>query len=338
MALPADLDRIAKETEEIEKQIAAEQEASRRAAVGPTGPAPAPEGATGATGSTEPQGPTGQPGPDDVPPKTVDWEHKYKVLKGKYDKEVPRYAENLRVAQDQILVLQQENATLRAAPKPDATPATPQPATPTDSDLDNDPEVQFLKTEYPEVWKAVKKVQNKSLADATSKIDALTKKLEATTTRVETSDRDKFYDHLDATVEGWETVNQDPEFKNWLATNSERYSGVRYSDLMKQAVDRLDARTVASLFEDFAKSKSAAAPAPSPAPKPKPAAKPGPVYPPKPRPTPPPPRADEGPLYTAADIDQFYKDVRRGVYEGREAEFRAEEARIHKAVAEGRVA
>ena len=42
-------------------------------------------------------------------------------------------------------------------------------------------------------------------------------------------------------------------------------------------------------------------------------------------------------VISTKDIDRFYENVRRGFYANREKEKMAEEAKIHKAVREGRV-
>ncbi len=344
--LPIDIQRIKEETERVEKLFFPEPTGAT-GATGTTGAAkskevspPEPTGATGATGSTGDDGKA---------------EHKYSVLKGKYDKEVPRLHKDLKAANERLLAMQSENASLRTSiaemndrvSKIEGSGATESKKLEMLQDLENDPDIRVATENFPDVWKAVSKAIDK-------KVEAIAKttagKLEKVESDIKRSDEtakntaeQNFYQYLDTNVQGWRDVNTDDEFKEWMNQPLDKYSGRTKMDAIRESIGKMDAQKVSEFFVDFAKEKEAAA-------KPaevvaqtteesmvgKPAVK---VNPPKGR-TGVPPRKGETDktLITSESIADFYDKVRRGHYSGRPEEQAAEEKRIEKAVAEGRIA
>jgi hypothetical protein len=137
----------------------------------------------------------------------------------------------------------------------------------------------------------------------------------------------------------WQTINNDQRFVVWLA-EQDLFSGKRRHDMLIAARDAGDANRVAAFFNAY-KQHTAGHTPPSSAPAHTPAgaspvtleslAAPGPG------------ReigngADSGrQLITQREIAQFYSDVNKGKYAGREAEKQARERQIFEASAQGRV-
>lgn len=176
--------------------------------------------------------------------------------------------------------------------------------------LEQDPDVAFLKTEYPDVWRPVGKAIEKVATDAEEKIKALSN-------QVERQGKQRLYDDLDRNVENWETTNTSPGFSQWLE-QEDRYTGLTRKQLLLSAYQQHDSETVQHFFEDFAKETTSDMSN---------------VH----------RQVDESrgreqpELIKSSEVKEFYDAKQRGRFVGREEEMKKEEARIEKAVEEGRV-
>lgn len=370
---PAEIDKIAKEVQQMEDEIfhgkkpaektpeqLAAEEAAKQGVTGPTGPT----GATGPTGDEAgvgETGPTGPTGPKEPEVKKDGFEHKYNVLKGKYNKELPRERETRKAAEERSISLEYENSQLRKqisdmagrldrlekGGKAEPTQEVNKGVEDLLTELENDPEATYVKQEFPDVWKVLKKFAVKTHDKiVSSTMGKITKVEEKVNTSEENSRKVAwvgFNKHLDDNVEGWRVVNKDPEFSVWL-DQEEGYSGIPKKILIKQAIDEMDAPRVARFFVDFAKTKEAPARVPAKQEVVEEAKKPGEkkvenVMPPKGvKPGLPKRPVDEkSEIITQEEIAAFYEKKRRGFYLGREAEGDAEEKRIEKAVVDNRV-
>jgi len=354
--LPVEIEKIKEETERVEKELFPPQPptgatgatgpAQKAGATGPKGPAELPgfEGATGATGD----------GPGEKE------EHKYSVLKGKYDKEVPRLHKDLKSANEHLLAIQSENAKLRESLASmnsriatiEGSGAQPAEQAQMLKDLENDPDVQVAMQNFPDVWKAVDKAITKRVEAIKVTTVGKLEKVEADLKRADetakmTADQ-AFSNYLDSNVEGWREVNVDDNFKAWLRQPVDKYSGRTKMDIIMEDISRKNAPKVAEFFVDFAKEKQAEAEsakssqAPVEATDGKPAEPekvPVKVAPPKGRVSAPPRNVEpDKTIITSDHIADFYDKVRRGFYNGKPEIMLTEEKRIEKAVAEGRIA
>jgi len=294
--------------------------------------------------------------PAEVPPaepkKKEDFKHKYNVLKGKYDKEVPRAHSEVREAKDRAIVLEDEAARLRArvaeleVAKPKEEVKEQKPITL--EELEKDPEIAYAKENFPDVYKAFAKMfkavgtgsVDTALKGRVEKIEAEVKNVAESTAR---TSMQTFHGYLDDNVEGWREVNRDPKFKEWLSAE-DRYTGKPKMALIQDAIGRLDGPTVSAFFEDFAKENTIPREEPvvdtentlEPKPNAEPV-RPKNIVPPKGKPPVPPKRPDAENIITTEYITDFYDKVRRGSYVGREDEKRSEEKKIEQAVVEGKV-
>jgi hypothetical protein len=119
---------------------------------------------------------------------------------------------------------------------------------------------------------------------------------------------------LDQRLPNWREINQDSRWKDWLP-EPDVFSGVSKQQLLNQAFAAGDADRVLTFFNGFLNSQQSV-----------PAARTSRMS------------ADNSrPIITDKEIQAFYDRVRKGLYEGRSKDKDREEARIHRAILEGRL-
>ena len=285
--------------------------------------------------------------------KPEDFEHKYKVLQGKYNKELPRERDARKSAEERTVGIEYDNSQLRkqiidltariekGEVKKVEDVATGKGVTDTLNELETDPEIQFVKNEFPDVWKGLRKALTKTydkfIEGTAGKITKVEEKIKSTEETANKTAWIGFNKHLDDNIEGWRVVNKDPAFHKWL-DEEESYSGVPKKILIKQAIDEMDGPRVGKFFIDFAKTK--VVPKVKETTEENKTKKDGDdLMPPKGVRTPPPKKQVDknSEIITQEHIADFYDKKRRGYYLGRESEADVEEKRIEKAVVENRV-
>ena len=162
--------------------------------------------------------------------------HKYKVLQGKYNAEVPRLAEEKRELAAKIKELEtklaslQENISIR------------QP---------EDEDDQSFVEEFPDIANYVNKALEKKLKevspDVTQKVDTLEKKVNKTA-------EDYYVEKLTKLVPDWQEIRDDPDFASSLE-EVEPFSGKTKYDLALEAQNNLDADRVAQFYIDYKNKK-----------------------------------------------------------------------------------
>lgn len=260
------------------------------------------------------------------PPQQVDedYKHKYEVLKGKYDAEVPRLNQRLNETLKLVDELRQELLTLRQAKaQEEQRPPSKQSIL---EALKQDPNIQFISHEYPDVWKGVESAISKVTEYTIGEIAKLQEKLSNTESRAIKTERDRFYDTLDLLCKDWESINVSPEFEAWLEVK-DRYTGKTRRQLLLDAYNNFDAHTAANFFNDFLSEQKRIKEKPKETLNVAPKAKPSPT-----------PEPKAGVEYIdALEIEKFYRDLNNGLYRGREEEARKLEAKYEKAMVEGRI-
>jgi hypothetical protein len=339
----------------------------------PTGFQPQPAG-TGAPGlgtpgfnpqpPTEPQPP--QPPAAAAPPAQTpppapaegDWEHRFRVLQGKYNAEVPRLHKQVQTLEQQFQTTQ---GALSATQSLLANLSAPAPAQPSQQpSLVTDKEVQEYGADLIDV------IRRTALETVTPKIRTLEEQFrpvaqtvqqmapvvqqtqqESQKTAMEVA-KEHFYNGLDSAVSNWEQINGSPEFAAWL-DQMDPYAGAKRGAMLAAAYQSFDLPRVAAFFTGFTKEHAAVAstgqqPASTP---------PGQT----PTGTPTvslaslaaPGTGVGGPanagapnepgqrVYTRNEIAAFYADVQKGAYRSRDAERRAIEKDIFMAGKTGRI-
>lgn len=262
-----------------------------------------------------------------APPQHDVWEQKYKTLQGLFNKEVPALQQQVReLAQTGQQTAQQLEA-LRLAQQ---TPPEPK-----QHEVDHR-DVESFGSDLVDM---VQRVTQKTLGDVAQKLDAVVatidrrltqieRDVQGTTQSVAVTAEQSFFDRLTKQVPNWEAINASEAFLAWLGVEDPVYGAPRQTGL-DAAQRSLNADRAAAVFRAFEATQSTA-----PAPKPNALDKqvsPRAVATPEPT-----PQADT-PMLTQKQITDFYGDVSRGKYRGRDVEAQRIEQVINQAIAEGRV-
>lgn len=256
------------------------------------------------------------PAPASEAPKPDDWEHRYKSLKGRFD----RMESDNRTLQADLHQSRRDNAVLQAqvAPTRETQFEAKRLITPEEE------------TEYGEEFLAVvgKRAQEIT-APLMAELQDLRKKVGSVSAKTEMSDREKFFQDLTSTVGNWREINKNPDFIQWLSTD-DPYSGQRRQDMLDMHVEKNNAAKAALFFQGFLRETTAVTPLDEPKPDPKKIplealAAPGRA---KSSAAPSAPGSDEPLNITPAFIAQHYSRSARGYYKGNEDEYQ----RIEKAI------
>ena len=192
-----------------------------------------------------------------VPPAEPDPDHKYKVLQGKYNAEVPRLQAELRNATEVITEVRQRltNAeSLIAAMQHTQTPP-PEPSAPAaPSGITDEERAQF----GPDLINVIERV---AVATVQPQID---ERIGSVDTRVKTVEqnagqaaqaqarlgRERLLAALTEAVPKWVEQNEDAGFLNWLNEN-DVFAGVPRGQLLTEAFMANDTERVIAVFKGF---------------------------------------------------------------------------------------
>lgn len=278
-----------------------------------------------------------EPTPDKGQEK-VDWEHKYSVLKGKYDAEVPRLQQQNNAMQGQIVDLQnQMNDILTKG-----------------FDIDEDGEKitpgKYLKEDEVEDYGAdmidvVKRAAREEFEPMLAKLQEenshLRGLLGGMQQQTATNAKQTMLTQLDEQIPQWREVNGNQEFLGWLE-NVDPYSGQKKLDMLRQAFEGNNTQRVMAFFRGFLNENAAFTTSQQPNPS-EPKVSMETLVAPGRASDGDQPRAQEGntvngKVWTSADVSKFYRDVQRGVFKNDPAERDRLERDIFLAQKQGRIA
>jgi hypothetical protein len=254
------------------------------------------------------------------------WERKYLTLKGMYDAEVPRLHADVREMKAQVQQLMAEKAAAEAklASQPEETVSSL--ITEQDKEAFGPDLIDLINRAVKTETKTFEKRESQLLKE----IEELKGQLGSVSERQVVSDKDRFLMGLSQQVPEWETLNVDAGFLNWLQQIDPVY-GLPRQVALNNAYEAFDVMRVAAIFNTY---KQLAAPAPT-------AKRPNQelqrqVAPTRSRSsTPTTTDMQNHRIWTQAEIEQFFNDLRRGYIEDEEAVRMEKE--INAAVAQGRV-
>ena len=181
-----------------------------------------------------------------------DFEHKFSVLKGKYDAEVPRLHRQLRDADqaksrmsDRISQLESEVRRLNEAP-----PKAPEPPL-------SQAEIDEFGPDLIDIIRRVAKAETGVVLDEQLKPVKESLKQEKETvakshTDVAESDRRQMLSDLAVAVPEWEKQNEDTKFLDWLDLE-DPYTGQARTELLADAYMKADAPRLIAIFKGFQK-------------------------------------------------------------------------------------
>lgn len=237
---------------------------------------------------------------------TEDWEHRFKVLQGKYNSEVPRFATENKDLKSRLEQLESEMVQLKATP--------PEP-------LVKQEEID----EYGEgLIDVARRIAREELATKQGEIDTLKAQIQNLTTATTNTAKNDFFKSLNAIVPEWEQINQDPNFLTWLDEVDE-LTGETKQSLLSKAEQARDASRVGKFFTSYKKTSASWAASSANALEQQ-------VVPPTNKAPDTPPSKK---VWTRGEIAEFYDRMRRGVVS--DADAIAIEADITAASIEGRI-
>jgi hypothetical protein len=251
-----------------------------------------------------------------------DWKQKYFVLKGKYDAEVPRLVRELGELKDSVKEIQSQQITKKREDKEEVS-----------DDLLTDPAIKYLYDEYPDVYNALVAFTKKTGKGIDPSVEERISRVEQSTVKTV---EERFINDLDKLVPDWESINQDPRFVEWL-NEEEPLTGYTRFQLATHAQESLNGKRVAAFYNGFKKHagiESSTVTEETPVAGKKDMSKF--VAPTTSRSSKVATQSQDNTV-TREFINKFYKDSASGRYEGRTDEADKIEAKINKALVEGRI-
>lgn len=237
------------------------------------------------------------------------WEHRYKVLEGKYRAEVPRLAADNRDLRTKMDALSAELESLKSkADQPNSTLISQEDREKYGDDL----------------LDVIKRAAQEQVAAKDQEIAALKSRLESIHSDTAKNAEVSFYDRLSQLTPDWVTVNDDPGFLKWL-DEYDGLTGKRRQDLLSDAENSRDADRVSRFFNAWKSQQKTTTASTNKALEAQVVPETNKVV--------TPPKAKR--FFTRAEIADFYSRARRG--EVSNADMVAVESEIHAATLEGRV-
>lgn len=279
---------------------------------------------------------------------SVNWENRFKALKGRYDADSRRWGETQAAYEQRMRELDTTLQKVTRKPLPGEEPPpvllTPKEIEDYGADL-----IDVIKRAAQEAVVPLLK----PIAETVGQVQA---RVETAETETSKQFLTRMHSSMDSAVPGWQELNKDPNFIAWTK-RPDVYSGLNRQELLQRAWYAGDSNRVAAFFQGYLAEEAATDPAAAAARQQagigqaghaaQPPA-PGNQAPPSPRVTleqlAAPGRARAAapapagkPVWTAEGIAAFYQDVARGVFRGRDAERIATEADLMAAQREGRI-
>lgn len=265
MSKPAAVMRQAKQADDLARSLRANpgeaariaataNAASAAAAHDPTNVSPAPAAAPANIPEINIGAqPVAGPGPNAAPaaPEPENWEHKFKVLQGKYNAEVPRLVEALGETRS---VVEQERAArahleqqLRTPPQP-----TQQPTRREDSFnlVSKDERESFGEDLIDVVGRRAQEVLSPQVQQLLNEVRELKTAVGSTMRTAAQTAQAEVYRMLNTRIPNWAEINQLPQFLAWLEV-VDLFSSTSRRTALTNAFNSNDAPRVAGIFEAF---------------------------------------------------------------------------------------
>jgi hypothetical protein len=260
------------------------------------------------------------------------WETRYKVLQGKYNKEVPRLTRDLGEMREQLGLMTNQMRELTAAPKTyDFDPASIAAEVPIHQEEVDEYGEELLdligRRALQAVLPEIRRIE--------ARIEDIARNLVGVNSSVEGNHHEKFLQRLDTEHKAWRKLNTDEGFLDWLE-ELDPFTGVARKHLLEDAVKNKDAERALMFFRAFEGDGRKPA-APQNARKQQETAMERMAAPGQGRTASATAAPQEPEIWTRSDISRFYVDVRKGVFKGREAEKDQIERSIIAAASQNRV-
>lgn len=326
MGLPAEVKKQGREAEKLHAQMYPDTTAGEETP--PKEPAKAEDTPAEVTPIAPAEPAPVPPAPVEPVPAPIDYEHKYKVLQGKYNAEVPRLQQQVGSLETLLGSMQQQQKAAEQTPAPAKKAAS----------LLTEEEIEDYGPEMIDViQRAARQMMEPELDTLRNENAQLKEQVGGVTQNVQLSAREAMFSSLSDQIPNWQAVNKDPSFKEWLQ-EVDLYSGAVRHQMLLAAFERNDTARVAAFFNGYLGENALVTPA-DPAAQ-APANKvdlntlvaPGSAHEGS-------QRAQEGEkrIWMEADVAKFYADVTAGKFRGKEKEKNRLEKDIFNAGNEGRI-
>lgn len=239
--LPKAIQDEIERAEAIEKALTGQQEAVAEAETSveaPQADARSPE-----TPQADMVAETPAPSPDDDP-NSETWEHRYRVLQGKYDRDVPVLHARVRELEAQMSQMAQRAESQPTEPSPTVADVTPEEVDTYGEDL-------------------VNLMRRVAAAEAMRKQAETLNRVDRVESSLQLTEQDRFYAALSARVPQWKDIDNEPGWLSWLG-EYDPMAGMTRQDVLTATAQAGDAERVASIFETYLRGRPAA-PAGTPA-------------------------------------------------------------------------
>lgn len=271
---------------------------------------------------------TQEPSPAPVPAQAKDdWHQKYQILQGKYNAEVPQLHHQVKDLNRKLAETADRMEQLSRTQETKQKETLPQSVDPKDVENFGADLVDMVNRIAERRFGSVASQVEAKFTELQKMLGTVEQRLEGTSQTVAVTAEQGFFDKLTKEVPEWETINANPAFLAWLADSDPVY-GVPRQRALDSAREQLDVARIVSVFRAFAPATTVAPVVRNPVDRqvsPKAGAA----------------NATQSAApkagYSQKQISDFYNDLARGKFRGREAEAAAIEQSVNLAIAEGRV-
>ena len=332
MSIPKQVQKQSEEVQELYKQINGETEEAQATAEA------APEEAVNdvaeptTSDSVEEQAPQSEPQEQtesgDQEPKQDDWQQKYRSLQGMYNADVPRLNAENRDLSSRVSQLEGLLSTMQE----------PAQQTPVQSEkLITDDDVKEYGDSIAVMRKAAREEVSQEIAQLKQQLGQLQgvlPQVQQVQAQQKKSGEQTFWSTINSEVPNWNDINNDPDFQSWLLA-IDPLTGISRQTYLEDAQKNLDASRVVNFFRTWegesGKTNTAQVDRTAQQSQLQKQVAPG--------------RSrnngvkasGQNRTYTPNDIQEFYADVRKGKYKGRDDERGRIERDIFAAQQEGRI-
>ena len=332
MSIPKQVQKQSEEVQELYKQINGETEEAQATAEATPAEAVNDVAEPTASDSVEGQAPQSEPQEQaesgDQEPKQDDWQQKYRSLQGMYNADVPRLNAENRDLSSRVSQLEGLLSTMQEPAQ--QTPAVAEKLI-TDDDV----------KEYGDSIAVMRKAAREEVAQEIAQLRQQVGQLQGVLPQVQQvqaqqkkSGEQTFWNTIASEVPNWSDINNDPDFQSWLLA-IDPLTGISRQTYLEDAQKNLDASRVVNFFRTWegenGKTNTAQVDRTAQQSQLQKQVAPG--------------RSrnngvkasGQNRTYTPNDIQEFYSDVRKGKYKGRDDERGRIERDIFAAQQEGRI-
>jgi hypothetical protein len=281
---------------------------------------------------------------------SVNWENRFKALKGRFEAEQRRWGETQAQFDQRIRETQAELERVARKPLPGEVEQGP---------LVTPAEVQEYGADLIDVIRrAAAEAVMPMLKPIATEVGQMRARVETTESETGKQFLTRMHSSMDSMVPGWDQLNRDPNFIAWTKKN-DVYSNLNRQDLLQKAWYAGDSNRVAAFFQGYLAEEAATDPAAAAARQQAYGGANGGHAHPNGGPASPAPQAPARvtleqlaapgraraatavpagkPVWTAEGIASFYQDIAAGKFRGRDAERIATETDLMSAQREGRI-